>query len=194
MSGWNQLLSFGALAAALIALLLVVVRPIEVGAPDLEAMLVSSSAAERLEAVRWLDRDQMVAHLPQLAEMAVSDPDPAVRNEVIREIGYSQDPRALPVLDAAIRGRGPRDYSTEAFESLGYYGGTEGCQARLFTWWKTSRSWEAQRVLTASGWRCLDVLEIATDADRIAACDLVAEVDFPAAARLRARAGCAEAR
>jgi HEAT repeat protein len=112
---------------AWIVVLVVLVALGALGAPPSSAPdLRSPDPAERFAAVVLLDRAGMRQDLERLLEMARHDPDERVRREVVRELGWSRDPRVLPVLDELLA-RG--ELLEEAAQSLAIYG-PAGC-ARL---------------------------------------------------------------
>jgi hypothetical protein len=77
----------------------------------------------RRRALVWMDRDTLRARFDEVESIARTDPDPAVRAEAIRSLGYSRDRRALPLLDGWIG----TEWGAAAAHGLLAYGGVEGC-------------------------------------------------------------------
>jgi HEAT repeat protein len=106
------------------------------GPPELD----SPDPAERFAAVVLLDRAQMREDLEVLLEMARHEPDERVRREVIRELGWSRDPRVLPLLDELLaRGQ----HVDEVVQSLASYG-PEGCTRLRQHAWRRARCLSAR--------------------------------------------------
>lgn len=91
--------------------------------------LDAPEAADRIVAFFALDQEGMREHLPELLEMIETEPDPFLRREIIRQLGYSQDERALVALRTLVASPD----RALALESLGYYG-PEGCRTVADVW------------------------------------------------------------
>lgn len=149
--------------------------------------LRSPLASERLAALQWMDREQMRDAIDVLLSRAQLEQDPIVRRELVRELGYTGDPRVLPVLVAELDG----EHADAAIESLGYLATPEACRHVFDALADRELDLVASHTLFDTGWRCLDQLDLATDEDRRLACSRGGVATFPALERFRARHGCA---
>jgi hypothetical protein len=165
------------------------------GNPDPVLLIDDVSPSHRLAGVRMMDRPTMVAHLDALIAMSANDPDPVVRREVLRELGYTRDPRVLPVLTSALEGAD----GALAAESLGYYG-SDACDVLAARWVEAvdGRSTLAPDVLdgvraqlTAARTGCAAALG-ADPAHAAATCALLADaIATETVVDARRRSGCA---
>ena len=86
--------------------------------------LSSGEPETRLRTLILMDREALLDNLARVEFLARHDPDPDVRREAIRNLGWTRDPSVLPVLDGLIG----TEWGDAAAESLRAYGGSEGCE------------------------------------------------------------------
>ena len=91
--------------------------------PDIPSLLAAPDSESRWTGFAWMTREDMVANLDHLIEMAESEPNDELRREVVRQLGYSRDPRVLPVIERFVG----TDLNREAMQSFAFYGDPEGC-------------------------------------------------------------------
>jgi HEAT repeat protein len=84
--------------------------------------------------------------LEVLLEMARSDPDERVRREVIRELGWSRDPRVLPLLEELLS---QGLYTEEVVQALASYGPAGCARLRASDSPEVLRFWRRKMCLSA---------------------------------------------
>ncbi|MEQ1571678.1 MAG: HEAT repeat domain-containing protein [Myxococcota bacterium] len=105
-------------------------------APSLEA----DDPETRRRAVVWMAPDELQQNLPRLVELAVHDPSPEVRREVIVQLGWAGDPAVAATLDQVV--------TAEPAAVLVAWVGLGACERaarvpidptdRAYRWWRMS--------------------------------------------------------